>query len=145
MKVAPRHEPLPLNCDLRQLVGPLNVYNQGELRSCTANAIAGAYKIMTLLKNKSELSISRLFVYYNERIIIGKVYEDSGAFIKDGMLSMQTQGACLEEYWPYNERQFSTIPPQICYNEARLHRTSGYNAQLDPSNMVHCPLSNVWH
>ena len=76
---------LPINCDLRPLMGPtFEVYNQGGLGSCTANAIAHAYKIMTRLKYNRDVSISRLFVYYNERAMIGKVHEDSGAFINHG-------------------------------------------------------------
>ena len=52
------------------------------------------------------------------------------------LISMQTQGACLEKFWPYIESKFFTMPSVLCYNEARLHRTCGYNAQLDPSDMV---------
>jgi C1A family cysteine protease len=128
---------LPLNCDLRVLLGTcFEIYNQGRLGSCTANAIAHAYRIMCILRFNKEVSISRLFVYYNERVMIGKVYEDSGAFIKDGFLSMQSQGSCLEKYWPYIETKFTSTPPAVCYNEARLHRTHGYNSQLDPTDQV---------
>ena len=67
---------LPLKCDLCQLRGNIEVYNQGRLGSCTANAIAGAYKIMSIIKYNRSVSISRLFVYYNERIIIGTVFQD---------------------------------------------------------------------
>ena len=132
-----RPQPLPLNCDLRAFLGTsFEIYNQGGIGSCTANAIANAYKIMCILRFNKEVSISRLFVYYNERVMIGKVYEDSGAFIKDGFLSMQSQGSCLEKYWPYIENRFTTMPPEVCYNKARLHRTHGYNPQLDPTDQV---------
>ena len=49
---------------------------------------------------------------------------------------MQSQGACLEKFWPYNENQFRVMPSLPCYNEARLHRTHSYNSQLDPTDMV---------
>ena len=48
--------------------------------------------------------------------MIGTVHEDSGAYIKDGFLSMQSQGACLEKYWTYNETMFRNMPPMPCYN-----------------------------
>ena len=121
---------------MRNIFGNVEIYNQGSLGSCTANAIAYAYKIMSLIRFRKAISISRLFVYYNERVIIGKVFEDSGAFIKDGFISMQTQGACLEKFWPYIEQRFTVMPSLMCYNEARLHRTKGFNAQLDPRDMV---------
>ena len=127
---------LPLKYDMRNIFGNVEIYNQGSLGSCTANAIAYAYKIMSLIRFRKAISICRLFVYYNERVIIGKVFEDSGAFIKDGFISMQTQGACLEKFWPYIEQRFTVMPSLMCYNEARLHRTRGYNAQLDPRDMV---------
>lgn len=133
---ATRPQPLPINCDLRAFLGTnFEIYNQGGLGSC-ANAIANAYKIMCILRFNKEVSISRLFVYYNEWVMIGKVFEDSGAFIRDGFLSMQSQGSCLEKYWPYIENRFTTTPPAVCYNEARLRRTHGYNPQLDPSHQV---------
>ena len=113
MKISPPAI-LPSKCDLRTLTGPLDVYNQGGLGSCTANAIAGAYKILSIIKHQKPVHISRLFVYYNERSVIGKVLEDSGAFIKDGFSSMQSQGACLERFWPYIESQFSVRPPVVC-------------------------------
>ena len=104
MKLAPRaNSSLPIKCDLRPLVGDIEIYNQGGLASCTANAIAGAYKIMSIIQKGKSVSISRLFVYYNERQMIGKVFEDTGAFIKDGFSSMQNQGSCLETLWPYVE------------------------------------------
>ncbi len=127
---------IPSKHDLRILYGQIPIYNQGRLGSCTANAIATAYKIMCILKNRTNISLSRLFLYYNERVMIGKVFEDSGAFIKDGFQSMQLQGACLEILWPYFESRLSTMPTIPCYREARNHRTSGYNTQLDPRNMV---------
>ena len=136
MKVNSSPQPLPSKCDLRNICGLIDIYNQGSLGSCTANAIAGAYKILALIKYNKYVSISRLFVYYNEIVMIGKIFEDSGAFIKDGFLSMQSQGACLEKFWPYNENQFRVMPSLPCYNEARLHRTHSYNSQLDPTDMV---------
>lgn len=136
MKVNAPSQPTPSKYDLRNLIGHLEIYNQGGLGSCTANAIASAYKIVALLKYNRYVNISRLFVYYNERAMINKIYEDSGAFIKDGFLSMQSQGACLEKFWQYNESMFTVMPPMPCYNEARLHRTNSYNSQLDPRNMV---------
>ena len=136
MKVSSSIQALPSKCDLRNYSGSLEIYNQGGLGSCTANAIAAAYKILGLIRYRKTVSISRLFVYYNERAMIGTVHEDSGAYIKDGFLSMQSQGACLEKYWTYNETMFRNMPPMPCYNEARLHRTHSYNSQLDPSNMV---------
>lgn len=136
MKLSEPLKTLPPSHDIRSVTGSIEIYNQGSLGSCTANAIAGAYKMMAIHKYRRAVSISRLFVYFNERVMIGKVNEDSGAFIKDGFLSMQSQGACLEVFWPYIESQFRTMPPAFCYNEARKHQTVSYNSQLNPLTMV---------
>lgn len=127
---------LPSKYDLRTFVGNIEIYNQGSIGSCTAQAIAYAYKIMSIRKNRRPVSISRLFVYYNVRKMIGKVNEDSGGYIKDGFASMQKEGACLERFWPYVESWFTRTPSFGCYQEARNHRVSRYNSQLDPRNMV---------
>ena len=119
MKLAPRANiTIPPKCDLRSLVGNIEIYNQGSLGSCTANAIASAYKIMSIIQKGKSVAISRLFVYYNERQMIGKVFEDSGAYIKDGFTSMQNKGSCLESLWPYVESWFTFQPSFPCYREA---------------------------
>jgi C1A family cysteine protease len=57
------------------------VYDQGQLGSCTANAIAGAIEFDLMKEKKKDFMPSRLFIYYNERDIEGTVDSDSGAQI----------------------------------------------------------------
>ena len=81
------------------------VYDQGQLGSCTANAIAGA---MQFEQKKQELTVfapSRLFVYYNERDMEGTVNSDAGAQIRDGVKSVADLGVCPETEWPYDINQ----------------------------------------
>ena len=56
--------------DLRQYCSLIE--NQGNLGSCTGNAIAGAIELLHK-KQKRTLDISRLFIYYYERVLIGTV------------------------------------------------------------------------
>ncbi|MGH7621097.1 MAG: peptidase, partial [Gemmatimonadaceae bacterium] len=73
---------LPSAVDLRaQMPG---VYDQGQLGSCTANAIGGAFEFEMLKQEEPDFVPSRLFIYYNERVIEGTVASDSGAMIRDG-------------------------------------------------------------
>ncbi len=72
---------LPPAVDLRKLCSA--VEDQGRLGSCTANALAGA---MEFLERKDQLpfkDLSRLFIYYNERVLIDTVDVDSGAMLRD--------------------------------------------------------------
>ena len=75
---------LPPSVDLRSHCPP--VYDQGQLGSCTANAIAAAMQFDRMKqKQKPEFIPSRLFIYYNERVMEGTVDSDSGAMIRDGI------------------------------------------------------------
>ena len=69
---------------------------------------------------------SRLFIYYNERVIEGTVDEDAGAMIRDGIKSVAKQGAPHESLWPYVIAKFrhEAVPP--AYRDARLHQALLY-------------------
>src|SRR5947209_9795436 len=90
---------LPALTDLRAKCPP--VYDQGQLGSCTANAIGGAIEFDQMKERLPQISIpSRLFIYYNERVIEGTVNTDAGAMLRDGIKTVAKQGACPEPMWP---------------------------------------------
>ena len=110
---------LPSAADLRpQMPG---VYDQGQLGSCTANAIGGAFEFELLKQKEPDFVPSRLFIYYNERVIERTVSEDSGAQLRDGMKTLAHQGVCPEPLWPYVLSRFATKPTSDCYTEAKRH------------------------
>jgi C1A family cysteine protease len=85
---------LPASVDLRQQC-PKEVYDQDQLGSCTANAIAGALEFDQMKQRLKTFIPSRLFIYYNERVIEHTVGTDSGAQIRDGIKSVGSIGARL--------------------------------------------------
>ena len=93
---------LPAAVDLRPQCPP-QVYDQGRIGSCTANAIAGAFEFDLLKQQLTDFMPSRLFIYYNERSTEGSVGTDSGAMIRDGMKSVAKLGVCLEDEWKYDD------------------------------------------
>jgi len=123
---------LPPKIDLR-LQSPDVVYDQGELGSCTANAIAGAVQFERMkqkLQSAQQLVPSRLFIYYDERVIEGTVSQDSGAMIRDGIKSVADQGVCFENgpnSWPYDITKFADAPPQGCYDLAAKNKIVQYS------------------
>lgn len=118
-------EALPSGVDLRANCPP--TYDQGKLGSCTANAIAGALEFDQIKEDLSPIFVpSRLFIYYNERVIEGTVSSDSGAQIRDGIKSVAKQGACDETEWPYDISKFTAQPPATCYEDALKHRAITY-------------------
>src|SRR3977135_3863740 len=74
---------LPPSTDLRSQCPP--VYDQGMLGSCTANAIGAAVEFDRLKQKLTDFVPSRLFIYYNERVIEGSVNSDSGPQIRAGI------------------------------------------------------------
>ena len=93
---APYLAKLPARVDLRPQC-PKTVYEQSALGSCTGNAIAAAIQFE---RHKQKLSPdfipSRLFIYYNERVIEGTVPSDNGAAIRDGIKSEIGRASCRE-------------------------------------------------
>jgi C1A family cysteine protease len=115
---------LPALVDLTPLCPP--VYDQLELGSCTANAIAAALEFDRDKQRLVDFIPSRLFIYYNERVIENSVGFDSGAQIRDGIKSVNTVGACQEADWPYDVSQFATKPLDAAYVDALLDRAMVY-------------------
>ena len=125
---------LPPSVDLRPGCPP--VYDQGQLGSCTANAIAGAIEFDETKEKLPEFTPSRLFIYYNERVIEHDVQSDNGAQIRDGIKSVASQGVCAETSWPYSDQNtdpnpcptcpYAKKPPQSCYTEAKNHTVKLY-------------------
>jgi C1A family cysteine protease len=128
--------------DLRSGCSP--IVDQGELGSCTANALAGALAFLEIKDGLQEqtgaLDFSRLFIYYNERVIEGTVDEDSGAELRDGMktLSQGNQGACYETTWPYIVSQFAVKPPANAYTEGVEHEITAYYSILTHADRIAC-------
>lgn len=116
---------LPPSVDLRSKCPP--ILNQGDLGSCTANAIGNAHYFEQLRQGSpSAAPVSRLFIYYNERSLEGTIDSDAGAAISDGIKSIVQVGVCPETSWKYDIGKFTVQPPQVAYSEAMLHQALKY-------------------
>ncbi|HUP10177.1 MAG TPA: C1 family peptidase [Caldimonas sp.] len=115
---------LPASVDLRPGCSP--VEDQGDLGSCTGNALAGAMEFLEKKDGMTLVNVSRLFIYYNERVIEHTVNSDSGAMIRDGIKALVKQGACSEKKWPYVISKFTAKPSPTCYKEALNHQVIAY-------------------
>jgi C1A family cysteine protease len=115
---------LPSSVDLRRQCSP--VEDQGQLGSCTANALVGTLEFLMLKNKKPFADMSRLFVYYNERVIEHSVNQDSGAMLRDGIKTLAKQGACTEKLWPYDIARFTKKPSAACYKQALSYQITSY-------------------
>jgi len=133
--IAPKVK-LPPKVDLRSECSAIE--NQGQLGSCTANALAGHIQFLEKINNQAYQDVSRLFIYYNERSIEGTVNFDSGAMIRDGIKVLAKYGVCAEISWPYVITQFTKKPSVSCYKEGLKHRISSYHRLQTLNEMLNC-------
>jgi C1A family cysteine protease len=106
--------PLPGNVDLRSKIPVM--YDQGNLGSCTANALCYSY-----VYDDKTWSPSRLFLYYNERVLDKDINEDAGSTLTQGINALEKYGVCSEKLWPYNINNFAVKPPTNAYTEGAKH------------------------
>ena len=117
-------KPLPESYDLIKWMPP--VYDQGELGSCSANAVGASLQYNQRKQKVLVFRPSRLFIYYNTRVLEKTVDEDSGATIRNAVKSVVKCGACTETRWPYKIDQFTLKPTPVCYGEGSHHKAVVY-------------------
>ncbi|MDR2012467.1 MAG: C1 family peptidase [Rhodanobacter sp.] len=127
---------LPAKVDMRAQCSP--VEDQGNLGSCTANALVGALEFLELKQKQPLVDLSRLFVYYNERVIEHSVSQDAGAMLRDGIKTLAKQGVCPESQWPYLINQFAKKPTVTCYTAALKHTIDNYQRLSTTDEMRAC-------
>ncbi len=127
---------LPSSVDLRPMCS--RVEDQGNLGSCTGNALVGGLEFLERKDNVPYAELSRLFVYYNERVIEHTTKADAGAMIRDGIKTLGKQGVCSEKKWPYVVSKFSVKPSPACYKEALNHQIKSYQRILTLDEMRTC-------
>jgi C1A family cysteine protease len=115
---------IPTSVDLRPLFPP--VRSQGNLGSCTAFSLTGAFEYMLKKEGLLDFEPSELFLYYNERDMEGTVNSDSGAFIRDGIKSLNTLGVCDIAFWAYDTSKFTWKPNSGAYDNALKNKVIQY-------------------
>lgn len=127
---------LPDKVDLRDFCSL--VEDQGNLGSCTAQALAGNIEFLDNKIDSLYTDVSRLFIYYNERVLIDTVDYDSGASLRDGIKTLKNDGVCHEENWPYIVSRFDKKPFKKCYTEAKQHLVQSYHRIHTLGEMLTC-------
>jgi len=127
---------IPAVVDLSPKCSP--VENQGQLGACTGNSIVGAMEYLDRNFKSDTIDLSRLFVYYNERVMEGTVKTDSGAVIRDGIKSLAKLGVCPESECPYDVRKFTVKPSAKAYKDALPHRITSYERLSTLMEMQAC-------
>ena len=111
---------LPALVDIRSKCPP--VYDQSTLGSCTANAGVAA---RVMLDNLT-VDLSRLDLYYYERLIENTVNEDSGANMRDIGNALATYGVCEEKLFPYDITKFTNKPTDADNTNGATYKIKSY-------------------
>lgn len=115
---------VPSRVDLRpQFSFP--IYDQGNIGSCTANAIAGAIQFARARHGWEPGDPARLFIYFNERQAEHTVPMDNGAMIRTGIKSVHKQGVCSDAIWPYDDTPADPQTGLFPANAPAIKRPSG--------------------
>jgi C1A family cysteine protease len=121
---------IPKKIDLRSSCS--DVVDQGNLGSCTANAIVSGLREYLEIQNKTKfIFLSRLFLYYEERRIENTINEDSGASLRDGMKILNKEGVCPELDDPYIIAKFKQKPSKQAYLHAKKYKIQQYSRVWD--------------
>jgi C1A family cysteine protease len=126
---------IPPHVDLRPFCSP--VEDQGQIGSCTGNSIAGAIEFIDY-KNNNKIDVSRLFIYYQERVLEHDVKVDGGGLIRDGIKQCAKLGAPLESLWPYDVSKFAVKPTHEAYADALNRRISSYHRIVGLEDALKC-------
>lgn len=95
--------------------------------NCSSMALAGLIEYHEIIQKKVSPYIpSRLFIYYNERVIENTVEEDAGASMRDGIKAIARWGYCDEALWPYDIQKFAMAPPLDVYSAAKTQCIVNY-------------------
>lgn len=135
IKLAVRIPPLPPKTDLRKFCTA--VENQEQLGSCTACALVGNLEYLKFKSKKIRVNFSRLFLYYNERVLRKTVEYDSGASLRDGIKTLIKAGDCLEVFWPYHITKFADKPSAKAYENALNYQIRSYYRLNSLEEMKH--------
>ncbi len=116
---------LPKEVNLMGSMPP--IYNQGNSSSCVAQSIAAAM-YYNFIKNKvTPENLSRLFIYYNTRVMENSVDLDQGCQIRNAIKSVATIGAPDEKLWPFLTRKYKDKPIKQAYDQAKTNLVSSYS------------------
>ena len=127
--------------DLREWDSP--VEDQSDLGSCVANAITNCYELtVNRLYPETSKQLSRLFVYYNGRLLEGSTTMDQGVEIRSALKAGAHFGLCNEDLWPYDISKFSVKPTPVCYRDGSYRVIPKYEKLGNLQNIINAVNDN---
>jgi len=103
------------------------IQTQSHIPSCVAHAIS------SLIYYRMTRESSRLFTYYNARLIEGSIGKFVGTTIESGIQTLSKWGWCDEANWEYNTNKCNIAPSSSLYVEAEQNKIA--NAKRLPRDL----------
>ncbi|HMP90627.1 MAG TPA: C1 family peptidase [Kiritimatiellia bacterium] len=131
---------VPQSIDLRNSGHFSSVEDQGEVGSCTAQAVVGMLEFQLHRGISDKFDLSRMFLYKTTRRLLGWS-GDTGAYIRTTIKAAIAFGVPPEDYWPYEESLLDEEPDAFLFAYAKNYQGTHY-ARLDknggnPSDTIH--------
>lgn len=121
--------------DLKEWASP--VQDQLDLSSCVAAALTDAYELrVKKLYPETFTELSKLFVYYNARLLEGLTGYDDGTTLRTALKGAAHFGICSEDLWPYNYSNLHIKPTPICYRDGSYRVIPKYERLNDLHAML---------
>ena len=105
------------------------VEDQGPIGSCGANSIVGMMEFNQCKSGNGGsklVQLSRLFNYYNSRVLGDNVNEDSGVYMRDAIKTVRLNGLAPARDWPYRMDYWKAQPSLAAYINALHFRVVRY-------------------
>lgn len=99
------------------------IWDQGSTGSCTGHGTVRGMMYARAKQKLPFLNLSRLFPYYNARVVEGDPGEDNGAAIGDVVAASQKLGDCLYDDYPTKPELVATRPSTALYSSALQHKS----------------------
>ncbi len=119
-------EALPPRVDLRETYFMPPIFDQGNLGSCTANAVASTFEFTRVRQKLADWTPSRLHNYWYARFLEGTTHYDAGAYLRDSVKVLNKWGIPQEEIWPYIIEKFTQKPPCSVKRAAEKNKAITY-------------------
>lgn len=110
--------------DLRPWCSP--VENQGHVGSCVANSVVGALEFLNIRDGKPHVDLSRLYIYYNARLMTRTQDKDEGTYISVAMKTLASLGTCPESTWKYDPSSVFSRPSWEAYREGYANKIHSF-------------------
>jgi C1A family cysteine protease len=113
--------------DLRKTGWLPPVYQQYQTQSCTAMALGAAIEYIHRKEGKPELKPSKLFMYWNARVLDDRTEMDGGAELRSIFKAVNRWGVAPNEDFPFIPENLLIEPPEKAYINAQKEILSKYS------------------